>query len=35
LWLNKGKLGRKESIYLMVMYLVFVIFRSYLFPVDF
>ena len=35
LWLNKGKLGRKESIYLMAMYFIFVIMRSYLFPVDF
>ena len=29
------KLGRKEAIYLMAMYFVFVILRSYLFPVDF
>jgi cation:H+ antiporter len=35
LWLNKGKLGRKEAIYLMAMYFIFVILRSYLFPVDF
>ena len=35
LWLNKGKLGRKEAIYLMATYFIFVILRSYLFPVDF
>jgi cation:H+ antiporter len=35
LWRNKGKLGKREGIYLMVMYFVYIFFRSYFFPVDY
>ena len=35
LWLRKGKLGRNEAIYLMVMYFVYIIFRSFIFHVDY
>jgi len=35
LWFNKGRLGKKESIYLMGMYFVFIILRALLFKSDF
>lgn len=35
LWRNKGKLGKGEAIYLMVMYFVYIFFRAYFFPVDY
>ncbi|MEL7644639.1 MAG: hypothetical protein AAGU04_00025 [Anaerolineaceae bacterium] len=35
LWARKGKLGKMESIYLMVMYFIFIGMRAFLFPVDF
>jgi cation:H+ antiporter len=35
LWFNKGRLGKKESIYLMAMYFVFIILRAVIFKADF
>ncbi|MGB4595899.1 MAG: sodium:calcium antiporter [Anaerolineaceae bacterium] len=35
LWFNKGKLGKREGIYLIVMYFVYILFRSAFFPVDY
>lgn len=35
LWFNKGKLGKREGIYLVVMYFVYIFFRSTFFPVDY
>ncbi len=35
LWFNKGKLGKKSAIYLMVMYFIYIIFRGLFFNVDF
>jgi cation:H+ antiporter len=35
LWRNKGKLGKREGVYLMVMYFVYLFFRSYFFPLDY
>jgi len=35
LWFNKGKLGKREGVYLIVMYFVYIFFRSTFFPVDY
>ena len=35
LWFNKGKLGKREGVYLIVMYFVYIFFRSYFFPADY
>lgn len=35
LWFNKGKLGKKSAIYLIVIYFVYIFFRSFVFNVDF
>jgi len=35
LWFNNGKLGKKSAIYLIVIYFVYILFRSLFFNVDF
>jgi len=35
LWFNKGRLGKKSAIYLIVIYFVYILFRSLFFNVDF
>ena len=35
LWARKGKLGKRESFYLMAMYFIFIILRAVIFPADF
>lgn len=35
LWFNNGKLGKKSAIYLLVIYIVYIFFRSLFFNVDF
>ena len=35
LWLRKGKLGRNEAVYLVILYFVYILFRSLLFHVDY
>jgi len=35
LWFNNGKLGKKTAIYLIVIYFVYILFRSLFFNVDF
>ena len=35
LWFNHGKLGKKSAIYLIVIYFVYIFFRSFVFNVDF
>ena len=35
LWFNNGKLGKKSAIYLIVIYFVYILFRSLFFSVDF
>lgn len=35
LWFNKGRLGKKSAIYLIVIYFVYIIFRSLFFNIDF
>jgi cation:H+ antiporter len=35
LWFNSGKLGKKSAIYLIVIYFVYILFRSLFFNVDF
>ena len=35
LWFNNGKLGKKSAIYLIVIYFIYILFRSLFFNVDF
>jgi cation:H+ antiporter len=35
LWFNNGKLGKKSAIYLIVIYFIYIFFRSFVFNVDF
>lgn len=35
LWFNNGKLGKKAGIYLIVIYFIYIFFRSFVFNVDF
>ena len=35
LWFNNGKLGKKSAIYLIVIYFIYIFFRSFVFNIDF
>lgn len=35
LWFNNGKLGKKSAIYLIVIYFIYIFFRSFVFNVDY
>lgn len=35
LWFNQGKLGKKSAIYLIVIYFIYIFFRSFVFNIDF
>jgi len=35
LWFNDGKLGKKSAIYLIVIYFIYIFFRSFVFNIDF